>query len=921
MSRIITVPFTDAFLPHVVDYIDEHYVHKGKDMSRLGIIFGGHRPFLFIKRDLAKRVKGPYIPPRFFTIDEWMAKIAYGSQPLSFSNTLDHCYAIYHLAKTHAPEVLKSREAFAQFLPWAKEILCFIEQLDLEDVPLDALEVIKQHAQIGFSVPDDINRLLMHLSVLRKGYHEYLNQHQLTTRGYQYLRAARCVAEHNLLEFDEILFCNLFYLHRSENMVIKNIYEHSPTILFIQGDQRCWPALSRIAKTFGSLVTEGKEVVATNFNLKICEAFDSHAQAGLVKEILSQMPDPQETVIVLPNSDSLLPLLTAIGGQLKEFNISMGYPLKRSALYALLETIIQVQSTRKDKLYYSRDYLKLLQHPLVKNLNLVGDLALIRTMVHRIEEALKGDLLTGISGSLFLDLEEVLKDERLWQSVGDDKLKIALMMIHRIFFINFQEVLCPTDLAKALKEFLDFMQTHSAMERFPLNNQIAKRLADITQELGVCTFKKEIFESRELFRILKERLSSEMVAFSGSPLRGLQVLGLFETRALNFKNVIVLDVNEGVLPSLSIYEPLIPREMMIKLNLDRLELEEEIQRYGFMRLISSAQNVYLIYQHNTDKVRSRFVEELIWEQERRRENLGSVEIIRGAFEVSVQRNSRSVVKTKEILDFLSSFTFSASSINTYVRNPYKFYCQYVLGLKQKDNLLEDPQGRQIGTFVHNLFEQTFKGFIGQKPVIDEAFKKYFYKVYETRFAENFARSKRSDMFLMESVLRTRLERFLKEEAERCQQVEKILYIERKFEQILTLAGRQLRFSYRVDRVDQMQDGSILILDYKTGPIDPMPKSPQVIENLDLTRANIVGSIYSFQMPLYAQYFHGEYPNQRVDAVLYHLRTMELNYFLRKYPLEEIPRILSVYNYALEAVVREIFNPDVPFVDDSQGREW
>ncbi len=75
------------------------------------------------------------------------------------------------------------------------------------------------------------------------------------------------------------------------------------------------------------------------------------------------------------------------------------------------------------------------------------------------------------------------------------------------------------------------------------------------------------------------------------------------------------------------------------------------------------------------------------------------------------------------------------------------------------------------------------------------------------------------------------------------------------------------------------------------------------------------------MPLYAQYFHGEYPNQRVDAVLYHLRTMELNYFLRKYPLEEIPRILSVYNYALEAVVREIFNPDVPFVDDSQGREW
>ncbi len=83
---------------------------------------------------------------------------------------------------------------------------------------------------------------------------------------------------------------------------------------------------------------------------------------------------------------------------------------------------------------------------------------------------------------------------------------------------------------------------------------------------------------------MEERLSSQMVAFSGSPLRGLQILGLFETRALNFKNVIVVDVNEGLLPSLNIYEPLIPREVMIKLNLDRLELEEEIQRYGFHAL-------------------------------------------------------------------------------------------------------------------------------------------------------------------------------------------------------------------------------------------------------------------------------------------------------------------------------------------------
>lgn len=917
MSKTITIPLTASFLPQVADYVYDHYKRGNKDLSRLAIVFGGRRPALFVKRELARRIGSPFMPPRFFTIDEWMAHMAYGDKPVAATNPLDHCYAIYKIARSQTPGILKNRESFAQFLPWAREILRFIEQLDLEDVLLDALKLIEEHAQIGFSVPTDINRLLMHLCVLRKGYHEYLEKEKLTTRGYQYLQAARRVEKSDLSGFGEILFCNFFYLHRTENTVIKNIYERTPTVLFMQGDQRRWPALERIAKTFGMPVKEGKEVIPTAFNLKIYEAFDSHAQAGLVKEVLSGIDDLQDTVVVLPNADSLLPLLTAIGGELKEFNISMGYPLKRSALYALLEKVLQAQTTRKDNLYYARDYLKLLQHPLVKNLNLIGDPQLMRILVHRIEEAFKGDVLTAISGSLFLELEEILKDELLWLGVQNDKSpsKEALKTVHRIFFTNFQNIHCPVDLSKALQEFLKFMQAHSSMQRFALNNHIARRLEAVAQELAVCAFQSEAFESHDLFRILQERLSSEMVAFSGSPLRGLQILGLFETRSLNFKNVIVIDVNEGVLPSLNIYEPLIPREVMIKLNLDRLELEEEIQRYGFMRLMASAQNVHLIYQHTNDKVRSRFVEELIWEKEQRQGAIGAVDIIRPCFEVSIQKKQRSVPKTREVMDFLKSFTFSASSVNTYMRNPYEFYCQYILGLKEKDDLLEDPQSRHIGTFIHNLFEQAFKGFIGKKPVIDHTFEKFFYKIYETQFAEKFAKAKRSDTFLMETVLRTRLEYFLKQEAKRCQQVEKVLYIERRFEQALTLAKRPVRFSYRVDRVDQMQDGTILILDYKTGSVDPMPQSAETIEQMELTRTNIRDHIHSFQMPLYVQYLVEQYPGKPVDAALYQLRSMDLNYFLRQYPRENISPILSVYQRALEAIMAEIFNPEIPFIDD------
>ena len=342
----------------------------------------------------------------------------------------------------------------------------------------------------------------------------------------------------------------------------------------------------------------------------------------------------------------------------------------------------------------------------------------------------------------------------------------------------------------ALQGFVEFMQAHSAMDKYPFNAQIAWRMQEIGDELKACAFAQEIFEPRDLFKVLEERLSSQMVAFSGSPLRGLQILGLFETRALNFKNVIVVDVNEGLLPSLNIYEPLIPREVMIKLNLDRLELEEEIQRYGFMRLISAAQNVHLIYQQNSDRTRSRFLEELIWEQEERQGKIGAVDIIRGAFEVSVERKQRVIPKTAAMVDFLKSFRFSASSINTYLQNPYAFYCRYVLGLKIKDDLLEDPESRHIGIFIHDLLQEAFGGFVGKKPVLDAHFRKYFQKIYESRFAAVFGKAGRSDTFLMETVLKTRLERFLDQEALRCEtDVKQVLYVERKFEDVISLGSR------------------------------------------------------------------------------------------------------------------------------------
>jgi len=202
MSKIITVPFTENFLPHVVDYIHRYYEERGGDLSRLCLVFGGRRPELFIKKDLARRIGKAFLPPRFFTIDEWMAYAAFGQQVPSAGSDLDHCYTIYQLARDLCPWVCGGRETFAQFLPWAQEILHFFEQLDLEDVPSESLNQLKEHAQIGYSVPEDINKLLMHLGVLRQAYHQELVRRQSAPRGFRYLQAARRVNACDLSPFD-----------------------------------------------------------------------------------------------------------------------------------------------------------------------------------------------------------------------------------------------------------------------------------------------------------------------------------------------------------------------------------------------------------------------------------------------------------------------------------------------------------------------------------------------------------------------------------------------------------------------------------------------------------------------------------------------------------------------------------------------
>ncbi|RLG57343.1 MAG: hypothetical protein DRN95_05665, partial [Candidatus Hydrothermarchaeota archaeon] len=709
MKMVVTYSFAENFIERVAEFICENYLKRDKDLSRVVCVFGGKRPALFLRKKLTERIKGSFFPPRIFSIDEFIDYIVTKDKVLMKIGELEACYFIYLLAKEYLQELLSGRTYFSDFLPWGKEIVSFIEQLDLEDISDERLRNIEKSASIGYEIPENINRLLQNILRLRGAYHRVLQERGVYSRGMRYLEASRLVEQQVFDEFDKIIFCNFFYLHSTEKKIIKHICSRGKGICLFQGNQERWSVLKRNAEELGcNIKPANQRKRAVNFSLY--RGFDMHSQVCLVRELLKKIPNKNNCVIVLPQPEAVIPLLSEVSCILGEFNVSLGYPFKRSTLFALFSALFRVQEEKKEGKYYTKSYLDVLRHPLVKNLCIGRDSAQMRVLVHKIEEVLMGEEGASIGGSLFLSLEDIESEGVIYEkaaltlsgmgiTTSISECRVFLREIHLLFFKEWEQIFSFKEFMKKIQRLLDVLVEKSTITKFSFNLKALEKIYEITEGLKNASFSLEHFMPEEMWNIFLQKLESEIISFSGSPLRGTQILGLFETRSLNFDTVIIMDMNESFMPKLKIHEPLIPREVMLCLGLDRLEKEEEIQRYQFMRLISAAKDVYLIYAENEVNEKSRFIEELLWDKEKEENRLETITVPRINFNVKISTEHREIEKTLPMIEFLKKEIYSASRINTYLECPLMFYYRYVLGLEEKEDLLEGPGARHIGVFI------------------------------------------------------------------------------------------------------------------------------------------------------------------------------------------------------------------------------
>jgi len=925
MAECITIGLHEDLIQKLAELLLKG--SKGSpDLSRSLCVFSNRRAALFLIRELSRQLGSSYFPPKMMIDDELAEEVVRSHQVYSGLPAHESQYLIYRLAKKHVPSLVKKRPAFADFMSWAREISSFIEQLDLEAVDDKALSQLKTHAGMGLDVPESINRLLAGIGTIRKELHSDMEKRGRLSRGYIYLKASELFEEKDIEAYDNIYLCNFFYMQKTEKQIFKKMLKTGKAHLLFQGDQDDWPTLKENAKDFNikiaSNVGTGRDPSLHNQNIRLYEASDSHAEAGIVKELMKNegLSGPG-TVVVLPKDDMLLPVVAQASPYMEGFNISLRYPLSRSSIYELLLSVFKAQNSRKKNgQYYSKDYLEVLMHPIAKNWEEEIKSRDCRILVHGIEEALKGRSVSDVSGRLFVGLDEIENDAAL----GGEGPKAALKQLHDVMFRNWETVSDFSGLAGSAESFLDGAVKLGLLKSHPMNYAVAERLYDICDEMKNSSFSSEEFSKDEMFRIFDEVMSRENTDFMGTPLKGVQVLGLFQTHSISFDNVIVVDANEGALPNLRSSEPLIPAEAMSLVGLKRHERSEEIEKYQFRRLLSSAKTAHIIYRNDDRSERSRFVEELLLEQERasalQRFSASAPSIVTAAFNINPIPSKTPVKKTKQQADFLKQFEYSPTAVNAYLTCPAQFYYGYVLRLREQDDMLEELEGRDIGTFVHELLEDAYTPFKGQSPVIDDKFGEVLMASLERKFSHDLSKRIRSGSFMLRETLRAAIDRFLR--CERGRDIEKVLELEKRYKTKISAGGIEFVMKGTVDRIDLMRSGEIMVLDYKTGSSDIKPSTKiEAVAGAAGDRATIKKKIKSLQLPIYICLVSEKYGFDSLNPALYSIKDSELNSLWdAKHDASQRKELFEGYMSALRSLLLEIIDPSKDFEpDDSDVR--
>ena len=852
MKKATVIPLRENFLQKLAQEILGHHFSADNPLtlSQVTILIPHRRGALYLRNYLFQLIgakkKGPFLPPKIIAIEDFVEEVAVKLEdpPRRSLTSPDQAWVLFEVVRGNVTYG-KVATSWDRFFPWGIRLAALLEEIERE-------LVVPRDIPYPEDVPQEAIAFLEGLGGIYSAFDHHLRENGFTTKGKRERLVAERIEEAPIAQ-GPFYLAGFYALTGAEERIFRHLFARGARIFWHADPGELPPLYRRWKKDWGLEIETSSSDEFPSFHVHFYEAYDLHAELLQVKGILPEgIERPDQCALVLPDPSALVPTLYVLP-QGMPVNVSLGYPLDRTALFSLIEQLMRLQEGRnEDETYYYQDYLTLIRHPYVQRL-LTPSGKQGRIILHLLEEKTrnygKPFLSQGELGDLLSLSEDPERDRNFLAAEGLDleDAKAFVRELHRHLLIPWENLHTPVDLAAALREvvrflFSPFLGREDSMHDQPLENEFIYTLEDsVIPTLEEALFSQQPMGKRLLFSLLREVVHLARTPFEGHPLVGLQVLGLLETRLLSFDKVVMIDVNEEVVPAQEEVNPLLPEPLKGAVGLGGREREEAIVRYHFERLIHSAGEVHLLWQASTlptssglegKKVRSRFIEKLLWQQEKTRGTLLGDSVEKAPLHISgdcflkeggLAKRGGDQHRVEQFLNEKSSRGgLSASLLNTYLLCPLKFYYYYLLGLRPTTTVPEDVDSAELGKIVHQSLKEYFALYRKKTYVkAQDNDSERLIAILQGHFRGSvmyrcLAPEKR---FFLEHAAAYRLKSYLS-------QVPEATFIDALEEEhclALPLGRYQFSLYGKVDRIDK-RDGYRIILDYKTGRIEGFAKS-------------------------------------------------------------------------------------------------
>ena len=804
----------------IADYSD--------DFSDLVVILPNRRAKVFLIDELKKETTTTIFTPEIISIEDFVQNIA-GIRSIDSVELLFEFYNVY-LSVTE-----KDQESFETFANWAKTLLQDFNEIDrylLEpDKILKYLENIKEveHWAVDIDKRTDlIDKYLIFWKKLPLYYHSLYNY--LLNKGIGYQGLIYREAVDNLNHFAEtikdkkFLFAGFNALNHAEEKIIQHLlaidkakiywdidetFLNDPfhdTGLFQRRFKSSWPYYK----------TNPYEWIASDFkqekDIQVISTPKAIGQAKIVGEIIQKHSNENEgklqnVAVVLGEESLLVPILYSLPSNVDALNITMGYSSKNNPAQLLIAKLFKAHTNAISRnassyVFYYKDVLDILTHPLIEPyIN-------AKELVNRINQ----NNYTFIVHKRILELQE--NQNELFQLIFQkwDSSSVAIL----------------ENLSQILLKIKSNLSSDNEEEKIT-NAFVYSIFKVINKMISYFSSNSNIDSVETLYVIYKQVIDVAEVSFEGEPLNGLQIMGVLESRALDFETIIITSVNEGKFPAGKSMNSFIPYDVKKEYGLPTFKEKDAIYTYHFYHLLQRARNIYLLYNSDSEGLdageRSRFITQLEVEKQPNHNlifqtyNANVPEIAHQP--LVIPKSEKVLLRLKEIAEK----GFSPSALTTYIRNPIQFYFQRILRISETDEVEENIAVNTLGTIIHGTLEELYKPFIGKILIendikiciknIDDEVLRQFKEVYKE------GEIKKGRNLLAFEVAKRNVLNFLKLELEAIQNGDKIQIIALEKHLERDLIHSKLPFSVKiagnVDRIEN-RNGRIRIIDYKTGNV-------------------------------------------------------------------------------------------------------